>query len=100
MLRRLRGFFGPSKKELRAEIERLKAANAEVEKSWDSIDHFNNAIDNQISESLEKIGEFPGKPAGMPDRIDVACRLLEWIPGLKAEIGLPVVNGQKTTLRR
>lgn len=67
-------------------IESQAAEIVEVEEDWDEIDGFMNRIDATISESLEKIGEFPGKPAGFPDRVDVACRLIESIPVLKAEI--------------
>jgi hypothetical protein len=37
----------------------------------DGLDDYLDRIDIQISEALKKVGRFPGKPAGFPDRIDV-----------------------------
>lgn len=71
---------------LRDEIEKLKMDAADADKTLGDYEGFMDRIDAQVSESLEKIGEFPGKPSGLPDRVDVACRLIELIPGLKSEI--------------
>lgn len=78
--------FGPSRKRLFEKLEESQKEAANANEFLNGYEGFMDRIDDQISESLEKIGELPGKPAGFPDRVDVACRLLKSIAGLKKEI--------------
>lgn len=54
----------------------LRAEIADREESIAELNHFIDALDITIGNALEAIGEFPPKPAGMPDRVDVICRLV------------------------
>jgi chromosome segregation ATPase len=85
--------------EARAEVERLRARVAELEgelaeerKDSEGLHGYIDAVDTQISEALEKIGAFPPKPAGAPDRVDAICEKLAELEGerdeARREVGL------------
>ncbi len=63
-------------REAEARIVELEAAAKNAEKDIDDYSGYIDRIDAQVSEALKAIGKFPPKPAGMADRIDVACDLL------------------------
>lgn len=63
-------------REAEARIVEMEAAAKNAEKDIDDYSGYIDRIDAQVSEALKAIGEFPPKPAGMADRIDVACDLL------------------------
>lgn len=54
----------------------LRAEIADREESIAELQHILDALDIKIGNALEAIGEFPPKPAAMPDRVDVICRLM------------------------
>lgn len=67
-------------------VGRLRKEAEEANKFLDDYSGFMDRIDSQIAEALESIGELPGKPAGMPDRVDAACSLLRCLkPALQRE---------------
>ena len=61
---------------LRETIGELKEATKKAWAEASGLNDYIDAVDKQISEALEKVGKFPPKPAGAPDRLDAICREL------------------------
>jgi chromosome segregation ATPase len=63
--------------DLTARLAAAEAERDEAKQGEDDAQALINNIDIQVSEALERMGKFPGKPAGFPDRIDTIVRIAE-----------------------